>query len=576
MQGTFDELGSPLREATFVVVDLETTGGSPAAGARITEIGAVKVRAGEVLGEFQTLVDPGCAVPSFIAVLTGITDAMVRGAPSCTAAVSSFLAWCGPCVVLVAHNAPFDTGFLRAACAEASLDWPPFAVVDTARLARQLVTRDEAPDCKLSSLARLFRAATTPNHRALDDARATVDVLHGLLERVGALGVHSVEELATYSSRVPAQRRRKRHLADRLPSAPGVYVFRDSRGRALYVGTSRDLRARVRSYFTAAETRRRMTEMIGLAESVDAIVCATTLEAQVRELRMIAELKPRYNRRSKTPERALWLKLTVEAFPRLSLVRQVRDDGADYLGPFTSARTAERALAALHEAVPIRQCSARLSPRKLTTPCALAEMGRCGAPCAGGETVQEYASHVEVVRHAFVGDPRRVTQVLGTRISTLAATERFEDAAAARDRLAAFVGVSARLQRLRSLTGCRLLVAARPDDQGGWQLAAVRWGRLVGAATVGRGVAPGPHIDALVATAEVVVPGPGPLPAAGAEEVECVLRWLEQPGTRLIEVDGTWASPCHGAGAERNRLDGAFEATPAAPFRDRRSLRPSA
>ena len=74
--GTFDELGTPLSEVTFVVVDLETTGGSPASSA-ITEIGAVKVRGGELLGEFQTLVNPEMAVPPFIAVLTGITDAMV-------------------------------------------------------------------------------------------------------------------------------------------------------------------------------------------------------------------------------------------------------------------------------------------------------------------------------------------------------------------------------------------------------------------------------------------------------------------------------------------------------------------
>ena len=80
MQGTFDELGTPLRDVTFVVVDLETTGGSPLSCA-ITEIGAVKVRGGEVLGEFQTLVNPGEPIPPFIAVLTGITDTMVAPAP---------------------------------------------------------------------------------------------------------------------------------------------------------------------------------------------------------------------------------------------------------------------------------------------------------------------------------------------------------------------------------------------------------------------------------------------------------------------------------------------------------------
>ena len=118
VQASFDELGTPLREVTFVVVDLETTGGSPQA-CEITEIGAVKVRGGEVLGEFQTLVDPGVPIPPFISVLTGITDAMVAGAPRLGAALPGL-----PRVrrrhggtVLVAHNAPFDMGFLKAACA---------------------------------------------------------------------------------------------------------------------------------------------------------------------------------------------------------------------------------------------------------------------------------------------------------------------------------------------------------------------------------------------------------------------------------------------------------------------------
>src|SRR4051794_18262984 len=135
-QGTFDELGSPLAEVTFVVVDLETTGGSPNTAA-ITEVGAVKVRGGQVLGEFQTLVNPMTDIPPFIAVLTGITDAMVAGAPTLRSVLPSFLEWARGSV-LVAHNAPFDLGFLRAGCAQLSLTWPTFESLDTARLARRV------------------------------------------------------------------------------------------------------------------------------------------------------------------------------------------------------------------------------------------------------------------------------------------------------------------------------------------------------------------------------------------------------------------------------------------------------
>ena len=568
-QAALDDLGTPLPEVTFVVFDLETTGGSPAE-AGITEIGAVKVRGGEVLGEMATLVDPGLPIPPFVAMLTGITEVTVRGAPPIGEVVPSFLEFTRGCV-LVAHNAPFDVGFMRAACAAGDRTWPAYTVVDTAALARVTLTRDDVPDRKLATLARFFRAATQPRHRALDDARATVDVLHGLIERLGAYGVTSLEELVAFRRAPTDAQRRKRHLAEGVPGAPGVYMFTDARGETLYIGKSSDLRRRVRSYFTAAETRRRVREMVGIAERVVPIVCATPLEAEVRELRLIAEHKPRYNRRSKFPERGCWLKLTDEPFPRLSIVRRVRDDGGTYLGPFGSSRTAERARDALHEAFRLRRCTRRITPRRPTSACALAEMGRCGAPCTGAESAQEYARHATAVHAAMTSDVREVVAAHRGRIDALSADLRYEEAAVHRDRLAAFVRGADRGQRLTALAGCAQLVAGRPAGEkawgggpGAWELAVVRHGRLAAAGYLPRGAHPEPYVDALVATAETVRPGPGVTGAALAEEMECVLRWLETPGARLVRLDGTWSLPAHGAGSARATYDidthGAVEA----------------
>jgi len=549
-QASLDELGEPLVEVTFVVVDLETTGGSPA-GSEVTEIGAVKVRGGEVLGEFQTLVRPGAGIPPFIALLTGITDRMVADAPDWSAVLPTFLEFARG-GVLVAHNAPFDVGFLKAGCARLGLPWPGFPVVDTAVLARRALTRDEAPNCRLATLARLFRATTEPCHRALADARATVDVLHGLIARLGNLGVHSLPELAGYTRVVSAAQRRKRHLADGLPHGPGVYVFRDAAGRPLYVGKSADLAARVRSYFTAAETRTRIQEMINLAERVDPIGCATDLEAEIRELRLIAEHKPPYNRRSKFPERGVFLKLTVEPYPRLAVVRRPLGDGATYLGPFGSRATAELALAAVHHAVPLRQCTARLSPRRPVPACVLAELRRCGAPCEGRESVGSYAEHAGRFAAAVTGDPAPLVRPLLERIEALSAAGRYEDAAAHRDRAAALLRACARSQRLAGLARVGELVAAQPTPTGGWELAVVRYGRLAAAGTVPRGADPWPYVHALTATAETVEPPPPgrrpALPAALPEEAECVLRFLARPATRVVSVEGSWASPAAGAG----------------------------
>jgi DNA polymerase-3 subunit epsilon len=538
----------------------------------ITEVGAVKVRGGEVLGEFQTLVNPHTAIPPFIAVLTGITNSMVSEAPPIESVLPAFLEFAAGCV-LVAHNAPFDVGFLRHFAEQQGRPWPRFEVLDTALIARRVITRDDAPNCKLSSLARVFHSTTTPNHRALADARATVDVLHGLMERLGGLGVHTLEELQTFSSRVSAAQRRKRHLAEGLPHAPGVYLFRDESSRVLYVGTSRDLRSRVRSYFTASETRSRMGEMVALTAEVTGIECATPLEAEVRELRLIAEHKPRYNRRSRFPEKVHFIKLTREPWPRLSLVRRVLDDDADYVGPFSSRRSADKCLAALHETFPVRQCSDRLGRRPNRSPCVLAEMGRCLSPCDGSVDESTYAAVVRQLRDSLLRQPDDVVEVINRRMAALAEDHRFEEAGVHRDRLAAFIRATARTQRLAALTRCPQVVAARREDDGRWAVHVVRHGRLVAAGVIPPGVDAHQFVAELCRSAESVRAGPGPVPAATAEETERILRWLESPGVRLVEVDGEWTCPVNGSRRQLAVHEAASQSRSSlVPFDERRTM----
>jgi DNA polymerase-3 subunit epsilon len=190
-----------LHETPFVVVDLETTGGSPHAGAFITEIGAVKVRGGVVIGEFKSFVNPLAPIPFFITELTGIDNEMVRLAPIIDEVFPTFLEFCGSPAqsVLVAHNAPFDIGFLQAASRELEYQWPKYRVIDTVRLARSVLTRDEVRDCKLGTLALFFNTQVTPTHRALDDAQTTVEVLHALIERLSGFGVQTLGELEKFS-----------------------------------------------------------------------------------------------------------------------------------------------------------------------------------------------------------------------------------------------------------------------------------------------------------------------------------------------------------------------------------------
>lgn len=552
-QLAFDMADVSLRDTTFVVVDLETTGGRSSGDGHdsITEIGAVKVRGGAVLGELATLVDPGRSIPPQIVALTGITTAMVCNAPTIDSVLPTFLEFARG-AVLVAHNAGFDISFLRAAAERCQIAWPKPHVLCTVRLARRVLTRDEAPSVRLAALAQLFGAATTPTHRALDDARATVDVLHGLIERVGNQGVHTYTDLRSYLPDVTPAQRRKRYLADALPRRPGVYLFRGPSAEVLYVGTAVDLRRRVGQYFNGADPRTRIKEMASLATAVDHVECAHDLEAGVRELRLLAAHAPPYNRRSKFPHRWWWVVLTDEAFPRFSAVRAPQSDTAvrshDFdcaVGPFRSRADAVETAALLARFTGVRTCTKRLGRRALHA-CPERELSPCPAP--RDATAADYADAPQRATELIEGHDNRALMAALSHIADLADRNRYETAARLRDHAAAAIDVLWRGQRLRALATVTEMVAARPDGSGGWHLAVIRHGQLAAAGNAARGVPPMPVIDAICAGAQAVLPTPSPLGGALVEETALIARWLAQPGVRIVRAAPGYASPAGSAG----------------------------
>ena len=542
---TISDIGQSLAHTTFVIVDLETAGGKPA-DAGITEIGAVKVRGGEVIGEFRTLCHPGVSIPAFISVLTGITDHHVATAPSVASAVTEFLAFAsfdsGDQPVLVAHNAPFDVGFLKAACAKFQIPWPAPRVLDTVILARKILRKDEVRNRKLGTLAQYFKAPVSPTHRALDDARATVSVLHGLMERVGNLGVHDLEGLQTFNGPATERRRRKRYLADGLPDLPGVYVFYDGNNRPLYVGTSISIRKRVMSYFTAAETRSRMTSMVELAQRVDAVVCQSAHEAEVRELRMINELRPVYNNRSRNPEKTIWLTLTNEKFPRLSIIRQPTFPTPDRIaiGPFASMQSAEFAMQAIHQVTELRQCKERITVNSTMSPCILFDMQRCIAPCADTSLVDAYQVITARAINIITGDSVVAAKAMLSRIQELVSVEKFEEAAVIRDRMQALEVSIFRSSMLREFSAIPFLIAGKPNALGGWDIQAFTHGRFAGAIQAPAGQNPKSYIEQLRITYATDVS----LPTLVAE-IELNLKWLSDGLTRLVEISPgfSWSHP---------------------------------
>ena len=386
------------------------------------------------------------------------------------------------------------------------------------------------------------------------------------MERLGGVGVHTLEELQTFSSRVTPAQRRKRHLPRAAPR-PGVF-FRDERARVLYVGTSRDLRSRVRSYFTSSETRSRMGEMVGIAAGVDGIECATALEAEVRELRLIAEHKPRYNRRSRFPEKVHFVKLTREPWPRLrSCV------GCSTTTPTTSTRSPPRRrprrapAAARH--VP-GAAVLRTAPRDPSrSACVLAEMGRRLSPCDGSVDDSTYAAVVRQLRELPCAAP-----TTWSRRSTGWPHSPPTSGSRRRDPPGPARGVRACGRQDPAL------VRPHPPPRGGGGPAGGRREVAARRGTAGspqRVIPPGADAHSYVATlrlsAETVPAAPVPRPQATAEETEKILRWLESPGIRLrrrrrrVDLPGRRRDP-----PPRRPRRGQPVPPPLVPFAERRGI----
>lgn len=550
MQRSFDDLGTPLSDVTFVVLDLETTGGSPTQ-CSITEIGAVKYRGGECLGTFQTLVNPGSPIPPDIVYLTGITDAMVVPAPRVEAVLPQLLEFTRDAVI-VGHNVRFDVGFLQENLRRFGYPKLTNKVVDTCALARRLV-RDEVPNCTLATLSRYFRTAADPCHRALADAKATAEVLHALLERAGTLGVLALDDLLALPTTAAHPQAAKLPWVARLPRAPGVYIFRDIAGRPIYVGKAVDLRRRVRSYF-GGDDRRKIGPLLREAHSLDHVVCAHELHAEVLELRMIQELRPRFNRKDKNPASGAFVKLSLkEPFPRLSVSRVRRpDDGCVYLGPLPSQHLAKHVIEAVETAVPLRRCSARPQTQLRDAPCAPAQLGVARCPCSGEVSKEAYHEIADAAAQALTTTPAIVLDPLHAKMRRLAESGRFEEAAGVRDRASAFVRA---VERQRRLDG--LLAARRVEielDGGG---AIVESGRLVSCWPAG---SPPPTLEL------ALWPPPDALLSKEiAAEALVIASWLDRNGasTRLVSCEGELAWPA----ARLPRFD---------PARARRRIQPAA
>jgi DNA polymerase-3 subunit epsilon len=397
-----------LEHATYVVVDLETTGLRPGTSA-ICEIGAVRIRGLEPAGEFETLVNPGLRIAAGASAVTGLRNEHLRSAPRPAEAVRRFLDFAGD-AVLVAHNARFDLAFLDRETELLTGSRIASPVVDTVLLARTLLA-GRVKGFSLGQLAWFLATDSKPCHRALPDARATAELLLALIGLAQERGARTVADLGSLAATRSRRLLDKRHLAFGAPTRPGVYLFRGRGDQVLYVGRARDLRARLRSYFRSDRQRPAVEAALGATERIEWRVLGSELEAALEELRLIRELRPPGNARVSRPERHVWLRVRGDS------VVASQKEPCDKLsqGPLRSRRQA--------------QLAARL------------------------------------LRPDELARPETALPRLRGRLGALAKARRFEDAGRLRDRIAALERICrelARLERLRTLACCVLVPALEP------------------------------------------------------------------------------------------------------------------
>lgn len=425
-----------LDEIEFVVIDTETTGLRPGAH-RVIEVAGVRLRGGEILDAYQSLLNPGVRIPSFIARFTGITQEMIAAAPHSHEVLPEFLRFVEGALV-VGHNVGFDLGFLTY---EAQLLGHSFPLdgLDTIPLARRFLPGLKR--FKLDTLAARLHIPISDRHRASGDARVTAAAFLALLELAKKQGILTLGQLqrrlqlpvawsgditqatafrqlellhsdakmaaASVTTRPTGTLLLNPAWRSDFPALPGVYLMKDEHGQVIYVGKAKCLKDRLSSYYHQPLGYTRKDGLLQNVREIETRVLGSELEALLVESQLIKQLQPVYNVQLRNYELYPFIKIDLQhAFPRVYATREVAVDGARYFGPFRSKRLVDLTIEVVQKVFPIRTCTRALPPQaRPSEPCLRFHLQRCSAPCRGEADVQAYRQVIDEVC-AFLGGER--------------------------------------------------------------------------------------------------------------------------------------------------------------------------
>ena len=545
-----------LADVVFTVVDLETTGATPGFS-KITEIGAVRVVGGEQVATFSQLVNPGVHISSMITSITGIDDATVADAPPIEDVLPRFVEFSAG-TVLAAHNARFDLGFLDYELGKLLRCTFPRPALDTLRLARKLCPQQR---CSLSALAYRFDTRVKPEHRALQDAQATAELLVLFLSWLQEQGMSTLEEAARFCEPGARRNYHKIALTDALPTAPGVYIMRDAHGHALYIGKAENLRRRTRDHFLQRQAYH-ARQALELLERIEVVETGSEFGALLLEQRLIARHKPHYNSHGTRARSYQYVKLSAEQYPRLYATPNLRDDGAYYAGPFRKASTARRFIECLTGVYPLRTCARlpkaartgdRRAPGDGEAPdqgrpssrgargagehaCARADTGACLSPCRRPVDGQ-YDDAVAAVRRVLEGDGLDVDRRLQERQAVMVERLAFEQAGRLQRQREALERALRGIRRLRAAQAAHTVLTYPAPTPGRVRLWGVSHGSVVADKEVAaRSFTLNRSLQFLAAVVVAEPPDP-PLPAAAIDEILLVHGWLQRHAEAVHVLD---------------------------------------
>lgn len=421
-------LSLPIDKATFCVIDVETTGLSPQHN-NIIELGIVRVKNLKVVEKYQSLINPGREIPSFITGFTGISNSDVYDAPFFNDIADQVIEFIGDDII-AGHNLSFDSSFLKRELNYCGKDELKNPKVCTLRIARRIFPLLNSKS--LRAVASFLKIKNSSSHRALGDAETTARILIKMIKHLKKnFGFENLSELLNFqyttASRLEGADLKNKILSefDSLPDAPGVYYFLNSKGKIIYIGKAKSLRERVRSYFSQTAPRK-AKKIVRSASKLKIELTNSELTALLKEAESIKSKNPRLNTQLKKYGNKYFLRVnTTHNFPDLEICNHFDFDGNDYFGLFGTRHKAESMFNMVSKTFAIRECSDKEFAKSKR--CFLADIDRCLAPCADKQH-ELYFNELEKVYEFMYGKNQFALNRMINKMKEFSTKQKYENA----------------------------------------------------------------------------------------------------------------------------------------------------